>query len=55
MSVLKHWLSRKAVNAPSLEVFETTLDGALRNLRDRGSYPCLGFYDSTFEITSANK
>ncbi|KFR05436.1 hypothetical protein N306_07283, partial [Opisthocomus hoazin] len=32
--VVKHWnrLPREAVDAPSLEVFKATLDGALSNL-----------------------
>ncbi|KFO55744.1 hypothetical protein N302_01111, partial [Corvus brachyrhynchos] len=32
--VVRHWhrLPREAVDAPSLEVFKTRLDGALRNL-----------------------
>jgi len=34
MRVVKHWdrLPREAVDAPSLEVFKTRLDGALSNL-----------------------
>ena len=34
MSVVKHWnrLPRKAVDAPSLEIFKARLDGALSNL-----------------------
>ncbi|KFQ98530.1 hypothetical protein N306_00232, partial [Opisthocomus hoazin] len=34
MRVVKHWnrLPREAVDAPSLEVFKATLDGALSNL-----------------------
>jgi len=34
MRVVRHWnrLYREAVAAPSLEVFKTTLDGALSNL-----------------------
>ncbi|KFW66274.1 hypothetical protein AS28_09465, partial [Pygoscelis adeliae] len=34
MRVVRHWhrLPREAVDAPSLEVFKTRLDGALSNL-----------------------
>ena len=32
MRVVKFWLPREAVAAPSLEVFKTRLDGALSNL-----------------------
>jgi len=42
MRVVRHWhrLPTETVDALSLEVFKTRLDGALSNLVYSGRYPC---------------